>query len=136
MAKIHVAIGDGKKTSGKTYKVELEEADARLLIGKKIGDTVKLPQTKDNELIITGGSDNSGFPMRKDVAGVQKKKIFLASGVGYRPKGKGVKDKKTVAGNTIYEGTAQVNMKVSKEGKEKLEHIFPPAPKEEKKKEE
>jgi len=39
-------------------------------------------------------------------------------------KGRGQKDKKTVAGNTIYEGTAQVNMKVSKEGKEKLEDLF------------
>jgi small subunit ribosomal protein S6e len=124
MAKIHVSIGDGIKGSGKTYKVMLEEADAQVLIGKKIGDTVKLPQTKDNELLITGGSDSSGFPMRKDVDGIQKKAIFLARGVGYRSKARGVKDRKTVAANTIYEGTAQVNMKVVKIGKEKLSDIF------------
>lgn len=133
MVKIHVAIGDAKKSSGKTYKIILEEADSRILFGKKIGDKVKLAQTKDNELVITGGSDASGFPMRKDVEGVVRKKIFFASGIGYKPKARGIKDRKTVAGNTIYDGTAQVNMKVSKEGKETLAHLFPEAPKEEKK---
>lgn len=135
MVKIHVAIGDAKKSSGKTYKIILEEAESRILFGKKVGDKVKLAQTKDNELIITGGSDSAGFPMRKDVEGVTRKKIFLLSGIGYRPRARGIKDRKTVAGNTVYDGTAQVNMKVSKEGKETLAHLFPEAPKEEKKEE-
>jgi len=73
--------------------------------------------------------------MRRDVDGIVRKKIFLASGIGYKSKGRGQKDKKTVAGNTVYDGTAQVNMRVSKEGKETLAHLFPEAPKEEKKEE-
>ncbi|MFA6088297.1 MAG: S6e family ribosomal protein [Candidatus Woesearchaeota archaeon] len=135
MAKFHVSVGDAKKGSGRTYKFLLENDDTRVLMGKKIGDKVQLAQTKDNILEVTGGSDASGFPMRKDLDGVQKKKIFLASGIGYNPKRKGCKDRKTVAGNTIFEGTAQVNLKVSKEGKEKLEVLFPKEEKAEDKKE-
>lgn len=129
MAKLVLAIGDGIKGSGKTFKIELEGEAADQLFNKKIGETVKLAETKDNELTITGGTDASGFPMRKDVEGAIKKKIFVAGGTGYRPKRKGCKDRRTVSGNTIYEGTAQVNLKVVKAGKETLADIF--APKEE-----
>ena len=124
MAKFTIAIGDGVKGSGKTYKLQLEGDDCATLLGKKIGDKVTLAQTKDNTLEITGGSDVSGFPMRKDVEGVQKKKIFLASGVGYRPTREGCKDRKMVSGNTIGESTSQVNFRVVKQGKETLDKIF------------
>ena len=70
------------------------------------------------EFEITGGSDNAGFPMRRDVAGIARKKIAIVKGVGLKkPKKRwGMKLKKTVSGNTINAKTAQVNLKVIKAG--------------------
>ena len=106
---------------GKTKKVVVE--DVKFLQGKKIGDKVKGEglDMPGYEFQITGGSDASGFPMRKDVEGVNRKKVLLASGVGVRKRPrKGLRLRKTVAGNTIYEKTAQINLSVLKMGKEDL----------------
>jgi len=60
--------------------------------------------------------------MRKDVQGTSRKKILIVGGVGLRKtKYKGSKIRKIVAGNTIYEKTAQINLKVVKYGKEAIE---------------
>jgi small subunit ribosomal protein S6e len=119
---IKVNIGDSK--TKKTYNKTLDENSVQPLLGKKIGETIKgeaidLP---GYEMQIVGGSDSSGFPMRKDVEGFARKKIFIAGGVGMRKQDrKGVKLRKTVAGNTIYEKTSQINLKVTKWGKEPIE---------------
>ena len=64
------------------------------------------------ELLITGGSDNAGFPMRKDVRGGGRKKILIVAGVGARKKAAGLRQRKTVSGNTISSRTVQINLKV------------------------
>jgi len=142
-----INIGDPK--SKKTYKKALTDDDAKRLIGKKIGDKIK-GESLDltgYELLITGGSDNAGFPMRKSVNSSGRKKIFTAKAVGFRDihkkkkgdkklrvKHDGLKVRKTVVGNTISEQTAQINLKVTKQGKKTLNELL--APKEEKKVEE
>jgi small subunit ribosomal protein S6e len=106
MAKIKLVIGD---KSGKTKQVEVEEGNAKSLIGMKLGDTFK-GETVDMtgyEFEITGGSDASGFPMRKDVEGSAKKKILIVGGVGSKPKRSGQRTRKMVAGNTVNEKTGQ-----------------------------
>ncbi len=119
MAEIKVNIGDVK--AKKTYNKVFEQVPFK---GSKVGDVVKgegidLP---GYELQITGGSDSSGFPMRKDVNGPNKKKILIVGGVGLRTnKRDGRKVRKTVAGNTVYEKTAQINLKVVKYGPEPIE---------------
>lgn len=121
MATFKVCIGEQK--GGKTHQKELSDDHAETLIGKKIGETVK---GKDigldgYEFEITGGSDYCGFPMRKDVQGTNRKKVLITKGVGLRAgKRKGLRVRKNVAGNTVYEKTAQVNLKVTKAGKEPL----------------
>jgi small subunit ribosomal protein S6e len=118
-------INIGEK-SGKTYKVDLEEDKASLLYGKIIGEEI------DGELIglsgytfkITGGSDNSGFPMRRDVSGYNKKKILIGSGVGIRKIRRGVRNRKTVRGNTISEEISQINVHIIKEGPSPLSEIL------------
>ncbi len=119
MAEIKVVLSNPK--TAKSYQKILKGADARKLFGLKIGDTVKgeLLDLTGYEFQITGGSDYAGFPMRRDVPGIARKKILAVKGVGIRKlkKGKGIKQRKTVAGNTVYEKTAQVNLKVIKEGK-------------------
>ncbi|MGM5482467.1 MAG: 30S ribosomal protein S6e [Nanobdellota archaeon] len=108
--------------TAKSYKKEIKDNEAESFIGKRIGETVK----GDNlgfpgyEFLITGGSDKSGFPMRWDVDSSSKKKILAVKGVGIKNKRKGMKVRKTVAGNTIGDETVQINLKVTKAGKDKL----------------
>lgn len=133
MAEFKLVISDPK--SGKSLQREVKEDAANALIGKKIGEAFKgeaidLP---GYEFIVTGGSDASGFPMRWDVEGSGRKQITTVSGVGVKnklrkpnPKKKGwrtingMRLKKTVAGNTVHAKTAQVNLKITKMGREKL----------------
>ncbi|MBN1275324.1 30S ribosomal protein S6e [Candidatus Woesearchaeota archaeon] len=107
---------------GKTQQFELDDDKASALIGKKIGDKVSGKQAGFDgyEFEVTGGSDSSGFPMRKDVQGTARKKILTTKGVGMRTNRKGLRLRKTVAGNTVFENTAQVNLKVLKAGKKPL----------------
>jgi len=58
--------------------------------------------------------------MRKDIEGIGRKKIFTKKSIGVRKVEKGQRVRKTVAGNTIYEGTAQVNVVMIKKGSEPL----------------
>ena len=66
MVEFKVVVNDTKK--GKSHNVQVSGHHANSLIGKKIGDEVdgifiSLPGYK---LLITGGTDKDGFPMRKD----------------------------------------------------------------------
>lgn len=112
MAKFKVVISDPE--TGKSNVVELEEARAVPLIGRKIGDVLDgaVVGLAGHKVLITGGTDSSGFPMRPDLHGGVKARVLLSGGVGYRAKEKGVRRRKTVRGNTITEETAQINMKI------------------------
>jgi small subunit ribosomal protein S6e len=115
---VKLVLADPK--TGKCYQKELKEAD--MLQGNKIGskikgDSIGLP---GYEFEMTGGSDNCGFPMRKDVEGTERKKILAVDGVGLKTKRRGQKQRKTVRGNTIGQSTTQINLKIIKYGKEKL----------------
>ncbi|MGV8168770.1 MAG: S6e family ribosomal protein [Candidatus Nanoarchaeia archaeon] len=120
MAEIKLNIGDPK--SKKTITKAINDSDAEVFMNKKIGDKVHGDTVgfAGYEFEITGGSDNAGFPMRRDVKGTARKKILLVSGVGLRGNLKGRKVRKSVAGNTVYQKTAQINLKVLKHGKTPL----------------
>ena len=127
MAEFKLAIAD--PSTRKTYKKELKGADAEKLVGKKIGDKFRgeLLDLPGYEFQITGGSDKAGFPMRSDLRGQGRKKILLSKGVGFKPKNKGQRKKRTVHGNTISPTIVQVNVKVTKAGAKKLTDVFKPA---------
>jgi small subunit ribosomal protein S6e len=120
MTKIKINIGNPQ--NGKTNQFELDDNQSETLIGKKIGDKVSGKDTghEGYEFQITGGSDYCGFPMRKDITGTARKKILATKGVGMRSKRQGLRLRKTVSGNTIYNKTAQVNLKILKAGKTPL----------------
>ena len=117
---IKLSISNAK--SGKTYKKELTAEQSELLFGKKIGEVIDGSKIGFNgyEFTITGGSDECGFPMRKDIEGGLKRKILSAKGKGIKLKRNGMRVRKTVAGNTVYEKTSQINAIVTKEGKTPL----------------
>ena len=108
--------------SGKTVKKEIKEDQSGVLQGKKIGDKVhgEVLDMSGYEFEISGGSDYCGFPMRKDVNGIMRKAILVTKGFGNNYNRKGMRLRRTVAGNTIYNRTAQVNLKVVKYGPEPL----------------
>jgi len=119
---------------GKTYKVEINSEKSSVLIGSKIGDEIDGDSigVPGYTLELRGGSDDSGFPMRKDSMGSGKKKILIGSGTGIRKVSKGERKRKTVRGNTISPSITQINVIVKKEGGQKLSEMFPNTPKEKK----
>lgn len=119
MAVFKIVIGTKQ---GKCVQKELSEEQSRLLLGKKIGQSLAGDGIGFNgyEFLITGGSDNCGFPMRKDIDGAGRKRILAVKAIGLKKKSKGIRQRKTVCGNMINPKTAQINIKVTKEGSEKL----------------
>ena len=116
MAEFKLVISDPK--TGLTLQREVKDPAARSFLGLKIGDSVKGESIdlQGYEFEVTGGSDFCGFPMRKDVLGVGRKKILSYSGIGVKKGGKGMLQRKTVCGNTIHSKIVQVNLKAIKVG--------------------
>ena len=108
---------------GKSFQKEI---DGEIFYGKKIGDKIEgsVIGLDNYELVITGGSDKQGFPMRKGVHGTARKKLLLSGGPGYRPRRKGVRRRKSVRGEVVSPEIAQLNLKVVKEGDKKFEDIL------------
>jgi len=120
--KLNISGGNKGKGKGLSKLVEIDENKFRF-DGMKIGDTIKggLIGFPNYEFEITGGSDSSGFPIRKDVHGPVKKKILVSKrGTGYKPTRKGQKRRKTVRGNEITHDITLINLKVIKYGEAEL----------------
>lgn len=111
---------------GRCVQKELQDANTKPLLGKQIGDKIEGDKIGFDgyEFEITGGSDYCGFPMRKDLPGLARKKILTVQGIGVKKLANGIRQKKTVCGNTIHQKISQINLKILKEGKEPL---APPA---------
>ncbi len=111
--------------SGETHTEELTDDESKPLQGMQIGDTISGDEIgfSGYKFEITGGSDNAGFPMRKDVSGTQRKRVLVTGGVGFRGDTEGERRRRTVAGNTIGRETVQVNIKVLEEGDEPLGEV-------------
>lgn len=105
--------------NGKSVQKEFGDEFYAAVSGKKISDKMNGDSLglEGYELEIKGGSDNAGFPMRRDVEGTARKRILAISGIGLTKIDKGVRQRKMVRGNTINENIAQINVKVLKEGK-------------------
>ena len=112
MAKFKVIVSDPE--AGTSKVVELEEARAAPFIGRRLGETldgaaVDLPA---HTVQIIGGSDKDGVPMRGNVHGGVRRRVVLSGGVGFNPKKKGERRRKTVRGNIITDEIVQINMKI------------------------
>ena len=120
MAEFKLVIANPR--DGRCVQRDLKAPEANSLLGTKLGSTVNgesigLP---GYEFMLTGGSDYCGCPMRRDVQGTGRKKIIAVSGVGLKAKEKGIRQRKTVCGNTVHDKIVQLNLKVVKEGGEKI----------------
>ncbi len=113
--------------TGKAYSKKTEQP---VFLGKKIGDTVDLGEIglADYKAKISGGSDKNGFPMRKNIGGTGRKKIFISGGPGFNPTRKGERTKKSVRGNIISPEINQLNLVIIEAGKKKLEELLKAEP--------
>lgn len=125
MATFKIVIND--PSDGKSYNFEVTGHHAQNLVGKKIGQQIdginaNLPGYK---LEITGGTDQSGFPMRRDFDGGMRRRILLSEGTGFHPvNAPGKRMRKSIRGNTITAEIVQVNMKVVKAGSKPVSEHF------------
>ncbi len=122
-----IVVSDPK--TGKAYQVETDDAKARNIYTKRIGDKIdgEVAGLPGFELEITGGTDKDGFAMRFDISGQQRKRILASGGAGHKPKEDGERRRKLVRGDTVAADIAQLNVKVVKVGSKPLEEILKPA---------
>ena len=108
-------------STGKSQKVELEDARMSPLIGKKIGEVVdgSVANMAGYKLKITGGTDKDGVPMRPDIHGTAKSHIILSGGVGFHPKAEGERRRKVIRGNTISLDSKFINLSIAGQPKVK-----------------
>lgn len=115
MAKFKLIVSD--PASGKSAASEIEGSRAQALIGRSLGETIdgSALGISPGKLLISGGCDKNGIPMRIDVHGGVKKYIVLSSGPGFRPRRHGERRRKLVRGRTITDETFQINLTAQKE---------------------
>lgn len=123
MVDFKVVVSDPK---AKAYQFDVSGAEANKFIGKAIGETVEgtVVGLPGYTIQITGGSDRSGFVMRKNVPGPKRQRLLIAEGVGYKPKDKGMRRRKFLRGREIAPDIVQINTKVVGYGDRTIEEIL------------
>ena len=116
-----ITVGD---TDGQTHQIEIE--DSSQLTGKKVGEEFDggIVGLSGYTLKITGGSDKQGFPMRKSIDGTIRKQILLEDGAGIQEDEAGVRQRKSIRGNTVSDEIEQLNTQVVEEGSSSIEEIL------------
>lgn len=119
--KLNISGGKEGVGKGKTRQIQLTP-DKFPLAGLKIGEEFKgaLVGFPGYTFKITGGSDDAGIPMRKDVHGSVKKRILIGHPPCYHPKRPGERRQKVVRGNVVSDNMTQVNVIVTQYGETKL----------------
>ena len=121
MAKFKVIVSD--PAAGTSKVVELEEARAVPLIGRRIGETIEgaVVDLPGQKIQIMGGSDKDGVPMRPNVHGGVRRKVVLSGGVGFNAKKGGERKRKAVRGNIITDDIVQLNLMIAGQPKKPKE---------------
>ena len=126
MVDFKAIINDVK--TGKSYNVAVSGHHANSLIGKNIGEIVDgifvgLPGYK---LKITGGSDDTGVPMRGDMPGNKRRKLLMADGQSFHEKYPGQRKRVAIRGSAISSSIVQINMAVAEYGPKSIEECLNP----------
>ncbi|MFQ5815053.1 MAG: 30S ribosomal protein S6e [Candidatus Hydrothermarchaeaceae archaeon] len=119
-----LVISDPK--TGKAYNLELDESKERILVGLGLGKTIDASSLglSGYTIMLTGGCDKDGFPMRRDIHGRVRQQVILSGPPGFNPKEHGLRKRKRLRGNVITPEIVQVNAKIIKAGKKSLAEIL------------
>jgi small subunit ribosomal protein S6e len=125
MADFKLVVSDPK--TGKAYNIDVAGPKTAKFVGKAIGTEIDgdAAGLMGYTLVITGGSDKDGTPMRNDLPGQIRKKVLVAGGIGFHPKADGMRKRKTLRGNEISGDLVQVNASVKEYGPKPIEEIVP-----------
>jgi len=109
--------------TGDSYQVE---ADVNEFTAREIGDEVdgSAVGLDGYTLEITGGSDDTGRPMRGDVEGQGIAEIMVTGGTGFNPTRDGERRRVTVRGGEVGEATVQLNTRVAEAGDEDIDALL------------
>lgn len=118
MAKFKLIISD--PATGKSSVNEVEGARAQALIGRSLGELIdgSALGIAQGKVLISGGCDKNGIPMRGDVHGSAKKYIVISAGPGFKPTRHGERRRKLVRGRSISDDIYQVNFTLKQEGQQ------------------
>ncbi len=110
MVEFEVVVGD--PGTGETFQREVDGQDANRFLGREIGDEIggDAVGLSGFTIEITGGSDETGRPMREDVSGTRLKELLLEGGVGFNPSRDGERKRITVRGREVDDDVAQINV--------------------------
>jgi len=136
---VFIKIVFSDKKNGKTAQLEVPKDSEPMLLGKKMGETLEgaIVGLDGYVLKITGLSDKTGAPSRREIEFSQKAFVLLSGGPGIRNSKKGRRIRRLIRGNTISVDTEQINTVIEQYGAKGVDEIFPKkAPKEEEKKSE
>ena len=125
MADFKLVVSDSK--TGKAYNFDVAGPKTTKFVGKAIGTEVDGESVgmTGYTLLITGGSDKDGVPMRGDLPGQGRRKVLVAGGIGYHPKADGMRKRKTLRANEITPELVQVNAVIKEYGAKPIEEIAP-----------
>jgi small subunit ribosomal protein S6e len=114
---MNIVISDPK--TGKAFSKKIESASN--FSGRKIGQEIQLDSVGLNgySAKITGGSDKDGFPMKKDLTGTSRRRVFVVV-----DRKKGEKNRITKRGNTVADDIKELNVVVTKYGSTSLEEML------------
>lgn len=109
--------------TGKSYNIAVTGNHANSLIGKNVGEVIDgifvgLPGYK---LKITGGSDNTGVPMRGDMPGNKRRMLLMADGQSFHERYPGERKRVAIRGAAISQNIVQINMAVVEYGPKSIE---------------
>ena len=137
-----------EKTYSPSYKTVISGNNLAQLLGKNIGDVIDGIFVGEGEstltgykLEITGGSDKTGTPMRRDLDGGSRQAILVTASTGFkghslvsktkkgekkrfRYKPEGMRKRRVFRGNTVTQDTRQINLKVVDAGNIGLDKLL------------
>ncbi|MBS3149950.1 30S ribosomal protein S6e [Candidatus Woesearchaeota archaeon] len=124
MPEFKLVINDVK--TGKSYQKAIAGEESDIFKKTKIGSIISGDSIgfSGYEFEIRGGSDNCGFPMRSDIEGINRKRPLVTNSIGVHIKGKGIKKRKTLVGNTLSKSISQINLKTTKYGSKSITEIL------------
>ncbi|BBL67409.1 30S ribosomal protein S6e [Methanoculleus chikugoensis] len=124
MADFKIILSDPE--TGRSYKIDATGPTAGAFIGKRIGGEIdgNVLGFAGYTIRITGATDKTGIPSRRDLPGPSRRRLLLSRGVGFHPVMDGERRRKSVRGNEISADTVQINAAVKQSGAKPLAEYF------------